>query len=279
MLNKDYEQALECYQKALDLMPAKADYIVSVSDVYAETDQLETAQAVIDEGLARQPQSLALMLSKARLHQQAGQPEQAIRVYEQAQIMHGSNAQVLEAAGYAYIAQGNWKQAAEKFETLLDSYEESEERYVVTMQSLAMCLSHSEQYASALFWYDKLSVVRRDDPQLWLDMAHAALGLNDAKRAAYCANRAIKVKPSCPQAYAVLGSAHYMRGLYDQSLKAFYKIADDDALGGFAWFMSGRCYQQLGRNRQANLAFERAEKLDPDNALIKSFLKKTVHPL
>jgi cytochrome c-type biogenesis protein CcmH/NrfG len=43
--------------------------------------------------------------------------------------------------------------------------------------------------------------------------------------------------------------------------------------------MSGRCYQQLGRNRQANIAFERAEKLDPDNQLIVSFLKKTVHPL
>jgi cytochrome c-type biogenesis protein CcmH/NrfG len=43
--------------------------------------------------------------------------------------------------------------------------------------------------------------------------------------------------------------------------------------------MSGRCYQQLGRNRQANVAFERAEELDPDNELIASFLKKTVHPL
>ncbi|MHC4834971.1 MAG: tetratricopeptide repeat protein, partial [Planctomycetota bacterium] len=77
----------------------------------------------------------------------------------------------------------------------------------------------------------------------------------------------------------VLGSAHYMQGLYDQSLKAFYKITDDDELAGFAWFMTGRCYQQLGRSRQANIAFERAEKLDPDNQLIKSFMKKTVHPL
>jgi cytochrome c-type biogenesis protein CcmH/NrfG len=43
--------------------------------------------------------------------------------------------------------------------------------------------------------------------------------------------------------------------------------------------MTGRCYQQMGRSRQANIAFERAEKLDPDNQLIKSFMKKTVHPL
>jgi len=279
VLEKDYGQALECYQQALDLMPANADYIISISDVYAETDQLDQAQVVIEKGLSRKPQNLQLLLSKARLHQQTGQPDQAIRVYEQAQIMHGDIPQVLEPAGYAHIAKGNWKLAAEKFERLLDQYNAADERYHVTMRSLARCLFNSEQYASALFWYDKLSVVYRDDADIWMDMAQAALGLDDAKRAAYCANRAIKIKPSCPQAYAMLGSAHYMQGHYDQSLKAFYKITDDDALAGFAWFMSGRCYQQQGRNRQANIAFERAEKLDPDNQLIASFLKKTVHPL
>jgi tetratricopeptide (TPR) repeat protein len=279
VLEKDYERALECYQKALDLMPAKADYIISISEVYAETDQLDKAQAVIDQGLSIQPQHLELMLSKGRICQQVGQTDEALRIYEQALIMHGDIRQVLEPAGYAYIAQDNWKLAADKFERLLDQYDAEDERYYVTMRSLARCLFNSKQYASALFWYDKLSVVYRDDAEIWMDMAQAALGLNDSKRAAYCANNAIKARPSWPQAYALLGSAHYMQGLYDQSLKAFYTITDDDELGGFAWFMSGRCYQQLGRNRQANVAFERAEKLDPDNELIASFLKKTVHPL
>ena len=279
VLEKDYERALECYQKALDLMPANADYIISISEVYAETDQLDKAQAVIDQGLSTHPQNLELMLSKARFCQQVGQTDEAIRVYEQALVMHGDSPQVLEPAGYAYIAQDNWKRAAEKFELLIKQYPEDNPRYNITMRSLARCLFNSKQYAGALFWYDKLSVVYRDDAELWMDMAQAALGLNDPKRAAYCANNAIKAKPSWPQAYAALGSAHYLQGLYDQSLKAFYKITDDDELGGFAWFMSGRCYQQLGRNRQANVAFERAEKLDPDNELIASFLKKTVHPL
>ena len=279
VLEKDYDRAFECYQKAIDLMPAKADYVISISEIYAETDQLDKAQAVIDEGLSRQPQDLELMLSRARFCQQLDQTDQAIRVYEQAQIMHGDSPQVLEPAGYAYIAQGNWKLAAEKFDRLIKQYSTDDPRYNTTMRSLARCLFNSEQYASALFWYDKLSVVYRDDADIWLDMAQAALGLNDAKRAAYCANRAIKAKPSWPQAYAVLGSAHYMQGLYEPSLKAFYTITTDDELAGFAWFMSGRCYQQLGRNRQANIAFERAEKLDPENPLIASFLKKTVHPL
>ena len=279
VMEKDYDRALECYRQALDLMPAKADYAISISEVYAETDQLDKAKVAIEKGLSTQPQNLELMLSKARLLQQDDQIDEAVRIYEQARIMHGDIPEVLEPAGYAHIAQNNWTQAAEKFDLLMKQYSEEDPRYNASMRSLAQCLFNSKQYASALLWYDKLSVIYRDDANIWMDMAQAALGLNDSKRAAYCANNAIKARPSWPQAYAILGSAHYMQGHYDQSLKAFYKITDDDELGGFAWFMSGRCYQQLGRNRQANMAFERAEELDPENQLIASFLKKTVHPL
>lgn len=279
VVEKDYDQALECFQKAIDLVPSKTDYILSLCDVYIETDQLERTRTILDEALTRQPQNIELMLSKARIYQREGRTDKAIQIYEQAQLMHGDQPQILEAVGYAYIAQKQWSKAAEKFALLIKLYPESSDQYNLTMRSLAMCLFNSEQYGQALFWYDKLSVVYRDDAEIWLNMAHAALGVNDAKRASYCAVNALKAKPSWPQAYAVLGSARYMQGLYEQSLQAFYKITDNGELGAFAWFMSGRCYQQLGQNRQANSAFEKAEQLDPNNELIASFMKKTIHPL
>ena len=279
VLEKDYEQAVENFQKALDLMPAKTEYVLSISEVYVEMDQIDKARGLIEAGLKSHPQSLELLLSKARLYQRTGDTEGAIRVYEQAQLMHGDVPQILEPAGYAYISLKKWTVAAEKFNLLIRQYAEDDPRYHVTMRSLATCQFNCGQHGQALFWYDKLSVVYRDDADIWLNMAHAALGLNDAKRAAYCAVNALKARPSWSKAYAVLGSAQYVQGLYRQSLKAFYKITDDDQLGAFAWFMSGRCYQQLGQNRQANAAFDRAEKLDPDNELIRSFMKKTIHPL
>jgi tetratricopeptide (TPR) repeat protein len=279
LLEKDYAQAVSDFQKAIDLMPAKTDYMLSISDVYAEMEQLDKAFEVIDAGLERQPQNLELMLSKARLYQQMGNTVDAIGIYEQARLMHGDQPQILEPCGYAYITQKQWALAAEKFSQLIKQYPEDDPRYNVTMRSLATCLFNSGQYGPCLFWYDKLSVIYRDDAQIWLDMAQAALGLEDPKRAAYCAINALKAKPSWPKAYAVLGSARYMQGLYEQSLQAFYKITDDGELAAFAWFMSGRCYQQLGQSRQANAAFEKAEKLDPNNELIASFMKKTIHPL
>lgn len=279
VLEKDYEQAVNDFQKAIDLMPAKTDYLLGLSDVYIEMNELDKAREIIDAGLERQPQNLELMLSKARLYQQAGNVDEAIRIYEQSLLMQGNLPQILEPCGYAYIAQKQWASGAEKFAQLINEYPEDDPRYNVTMRSLATCLFNSGQYGQCLFWYDKLSVIYRDDAQIWLDMAQAALGLDDPKRASYCAVNALKAKPSWPKAYAVLGSARYMQGLYEQSLQAFYKITGDVELAAFAWFMSGRCYQQLGQNRQANAAFEKAEQLDPNNELIASFMKKTIHPL
>ena len=279
VLEKDYTQAAEDYQNALELMPSSGDYILCLSNVYAEMEQFDRAEEVLEEGLSRQPQNLHLLLSKGQLEQRRGRIVEAIRIYEQAELMHGEIPQVLEPSGYAYIAQKQWAAAADKFSLLLDQYEAGDERYNVTMRSLALCLYNSENYGEALYWYDKLSVIYRDDADIWLNMAQAALNMEDAKRAAYCAINALKINPSWAEAYAVLGSARYIQGLYEQSLQAFYKISNDDSLGAFAWFMSGRCYQQLGQNRQANAAFERAEELDPNNELIASFLKKTIHPL
>jgi len=280
-LEKDYEQALEHYKKALELMPANPEYLASIAEIYIEINQLEVALEVLERGLSMQPQNLQLMLLKARVHQQAGQTAQALRVYEQARIIHGDLPEVLEPAGYAYIAQRQYKNAAETFESLLKQYPQDDPRYHVTMRSLASCLFNSEQYGRALYWYDKLSVVYRDDADIRLSMAEAALATDDIPRAVYCATNALKVRPAWPKAYAVLGSAQYRQGCYRDSLNSFYKIADDDELGGFAWFMSGRCYQQLGQTRQANSAFEKAEQLDPENMLVTKYLKKTkmIHPL
>ena len=41
----------------------------------------------------------------------------------------------------------------------------------------------------------------------------------------------------------------------------FENLADiDDKLAGFAWLMTGRCYQQLGQNYNAKKACENANR-------------------
>ncbi len=279
VLDKDYVKAMEYTQKALDLQPANTDYILTLADICIEGGRIEQAEKILDQGLKLQSGNLDLMLAKARLLQQSGLRTQALLLYEQALLMHGAVAAILEPCAYAYLAEGQWQQAADKFEQLLPLYKQDLDRYNTTMRSLALALFNAGRYGQALVYYDKLSVVYRQDADIWLMMAHSAMGVDDAKRALQCAQQALKYHPSWASAYAVSGCARYFLGEYEQAVQDYAKIINHEELGAFAWFMTGRCYQQLGQPIQANAAYERAETINPNNELIKSFLKRTLKSL
>lgn len=271
VLKRDYPEALEYFKRALALDAFRTEYILSASDVLIETDQIEQARELLETGLANNTRDVDLHVALARLVQVQGQTEEAINIYETCESLNGPLPEIVEPCGYAYMTDRQWSKAADKFQALLKSVKDSPERYHMTMRSLAMCLYNAGQYENALSWYDKLSVIFRDDADIWVRMGYAALGSNDPKRAAYCGSKSLKCDASSAQGYALLGSAQYLQGQYEESLRTFYKITDDEEMGAFAWFMTARCYQQLGQNIQANAAFERAEKLDPDSELVSTF--------
>lgn len=276
VMENNYPLALEQYQKALHLRPGQTEYMISVCELYIEMGQHDTARQILETGLAQQPGSMELMLEMARLHQRSGDKARACEVYERAQLLHGNIPQILEPSGYGYMAQGNWAKAAEKFELLQELNKQNPEHHHITLRSLAVCSFNAENFGRALSCYDKLSSVYRDDPEIWLGMAQSALGLGDTKRAIRCAEKTLQLQPSQAKAYAVLGSAHYMKADYERSLAAFTKITGNQEYAAFAWFMSGRCYRQMGQIVQAEKAFEKAEQLNPDNELIRQHLKKTL---
>ena len=98
-------------------------------------------------------------------------------------------------------------------------------------------------------------------------------------RAAANANRALQLKPSWPQAYAVLGSAQYLQTNYEAAIRSFSYARRDDEISGYAWFMTGRCYAQLGQTAKAENAYQRAGDLSADSLLIRRFVNDTADAL
>jgi tetratricopeptide (TPR) repeat protein len=103
-------------------------------------------------------------------------------------------------------------------------------------------------------------------------MAQAALAANRIDRAADNAQRALRLKPGWTQAWAVLGAAQYLKGEYTQALRSLAYLRNDDTLGGFGWFMSGRCYSRLGQTAKAQSAYQQAAGCGPNSPLVAHFL-------
>jgi tetratricopeptide (TPR) repeat protein len=279
VLDKDNGHALDCYVQAFRLEPLKTEHVLSLSETYIETGQMEQARKVLKDGLVKQPRNLELMLALAGLDRQSGQPDDAATLYEQAILIHGAKPEILEPCAYFYASRRQWQKAADLFEQLISQYPTGSEHYTPALRSLAMCLFNAGRYAESLKKFDALSVLCRNDANVWLYMAQAALGADDAARAAACAQKSLQMKPGQSDAYAILGSAQYLQGYYHEAILSFDRVTDDAELGAYAWFMTGRCCQRLGQTIQANAAFSRAEELNPHGRLVRTFLKRTMQPL
>lgn len=260
VLKKDCSRALECYRKAYELEPLKTEYAISLCELYVETQQTEQAMQLLADAMSRRPEQMEFMLALAGLHHRLGNDAQAIGLYEQGLLLHGKEPLLLEPCGYLYMTTKQWDKAADIFKQLAAAYPENSDRHIQAMRLLAMSSFNAERFAEALSYYNKISVVCRDDADIWLQMAESALGAEEADKAAACAQKALKLRPAWTAGFAVLGGAQYMQGEYEDAIRSFNNVVDDEQFGSYAWLMSGKCYEKLGQTAQANSAFERLVK-------------------
>lgn len=272
-LDGDNEQALNAYQKAMDLKPAGTEYIAAIAELYMNTERTDQARELLEDKLRRQPRSRELLVCMAELSQHVGELDKSAGYYEQAMVVNPKDQQVLEALGYCYAARKDWVSATRTFERLLNLVTEDFRKETV-LETLALCAFNAGRYGQALSCYDKLSVIRRDDAEVWLNMAQAALGADLAGRADYAARKALQLKPSWEEAYAVLGSAQYLQSDFEGALTSFNHVCDDDQMGAFAWFMTGRCYARLGQTANAEAAYQKAGSDGANSSLLRRFLNE-----
>ncbi len=263
--NKQPATALECYGRAVDLQPVNTDYIIAVVQTYAAQGQYEDALDLLEEKMAMLPGDVRLKVTAADILQRLGKTAQAISAYNRAFLLEPDNIVVAEALAYCYITDEQWDQAVRIFEKISTSVDG--EKKTACLQMLALCCMNAGEYGRAVTYYDKLSVSQRDNEEIWLQMAQAALGAGAAKRASTCAARALSLRPGWADAIAVQGCTQYLESDYDAAVETFSRITASRKMGGFAWLMSGRCYQQLGRKDLADIAYAKASSLNPESRL------------
>ncbi|MCD6392760.1 MAG: tetratricopeptide repeat protein [Planctomycetes bacterium] len=263
--NKQPVQAMEYYDKAIRLRPANTDYIIAVVQTFAAQGQYDEALDLLDEKMALLPGNVRLKVAAADLLQRLGKTAQAISAYNGAFLLEPDNMSTAEALAYCYITDEQWTEAIGIFEKISRTVDG--EKKTACLQMLALCCMNAGEYGRAVTYYDKLSVSQRDNEEIWLQMSQAALGAGAAKRASACAARALSLRPGWADAIAVQGCAQYLESDYDAAVETFGRITANRKMGGFAWLMSGRCYQQLGRKDQADWAYDKASRLNPESRL------------
>jgi len=271
---RDYVQAESYYAKALMLSPQTVDYILAVADVQVALGKYEEAQELLEGKMAALPGELSLKMAGADLMLRGGDSKGAAKLYSQAMLLSPGDMEIAEALGYCHIVGRQWQEAAKVFESLLDESSEVEKKRAY-LQLLFMCNMNSRRYEKALSFYGRLGASERENPDFWLELGQAALGAGAEKRAFVCSGRALALRPGWGDAIALRGCAAYMAGDYAGAAQILSSLASDPDNGHLSWMIRGRCYEQLGRNKQAEEAFERARQIKPESKLVELLADKT----
>ena len=268
---RDLKLSMKSYNKAMELEPSKAEYIVAVSDIYALQGDYEAAIKLLKYKSDLMQFNNDLKTALADLHLRRGNIDQAIEIYNRVLSRNPDDSDVIAAVGYCYVIDQQWAKASEVFEKLLDKTEgEKKQTY---LEMLAAININNDEYGKAVKFYDSLVLSNRDNADAWLKMGHAALGANAPKRAMACAKRALNLRSCWADAIALKGCAQYLSEDYTQSLSSFERIRGNKDLSCFAWLMTGRCLRKIGEHEMASAAFKKAAKLDPGNELV-AYLNK-----
>jgi tetratricopeptide (TPR) repeat protein len=261
-----HQQALTYYEKALAQQPSNSEYIIAIAESYASKGKYDKAISFIERKIRSVSQNKELSVAQADLYLRSGNNPVAIDIYNQVLMANGYDADVIAALGYCYVIDRQWSLASDMFERLVK--DATTQQRATYLELLAVISVNNNQYGKAVRYFDELSVSRREDAEIWLKMGQAALGANASKRALACSKRALVIRAGWPDAIALKGSAQYLAGDYFKSIQTFERIRGDKKLGCFAWLMSGRGFRKIGEHERAELAFERASVLDPQNKLV-----------
>ena len=264
----NYHSAAANYEKAMSLRPANVDYILATAEIYSVQDRKNDAIQLLEQKMAEMPKEISLKVAGADFMWQLGEDQQAIELYKQAMLMAGDDysEQIAESLGYCYVFAGRWNEAAKIFTELSERCTQQQSKKLY-LQVAALCGINCGGYGTAVNCYNQLTVTERDNPQVWLKLGRAALGVGAADRAFECGRKALNLQPGLAEAIALVGCAQYVGGDYAAAIADFERIATDDEYGSFSWLMRARCYERLGRAGKARLAYQKALEMNPQSEL------------
>jgi tetratricopeptide (TPR) repeat protein len=262
----DNASAFKWYQKALELSPDDVDYVIAVGRMYVAQNDFVSAQKLYLGKIAANPADTDLKVAAAQMYLANKQNEKAVQLYEQAYLIKPENNELLEALGSCYILAGNWQKAHDIHKQLYQRCTDNAEKNGY-LKIMAFTATDAADYSSAMKYYSLLMAQDKQNAQLWLSMGQAALGAGAAGRAFMCGERTMALQPGDADAIALIGCAQYVSGDYTAAIAEFEKIATDDKYGAFSWLMRARCYSRLGKVVRANLACQKALKMNPDSEL------------
>ncbi|WP_411879208.1 tetratricopeptide repeat protein [Polaromonas sp. YR568] len=240
----ELDEALSCYQSAIDLMPTLARAHFNRGNILLDRGDAQSALEAYEEAILYKPDSAAAHFNMGNACLRLGAPEAAVVAYRQAVALKPDFADAHAALEVAL---------------------EVESGYAETRFNQGLAEQDLEQPDRAKEFYRQALAIKPDHIAACNNLGVILLAEKQADQAASYFQRALEADPNNAATHTNLGSALQALGKMEEAITHYRRAAQIAPDNAATWVQLGNSQGDQGQHSDAVASYRRALDIEPDN--------------
>ncbi len=259
-----YEEAIECYDKALAIIPDSADALGAKGWALVELERYEEAISYFEKALEIKPKVARFWNNMGVAFEDSGKIEEAIKFYDKAIEIRSNFMFPWQNKGCILNNMGKYEEALSCFDRALKIKPKND--YVLNEEGRSLlCLDRFEE---AIISFDKAISINRKNAEAWTNRGIALYYLTRYKESVDCSDIAIELEPENESAWLYKGMA--LNGLekFGEAIICFDQALKIDPDNFMIWQEKGNSLANLERHDEAIKCYEKALEMEPNESYL-----------
>ncbi|MEZ2301783.1 MAG: tetratricopeptide repeat protein [Microcoleus sp.] len=260
-----YDQALECYGKALAINPENADIHNQQAEVYCLQGKAEEAIACCQKALTIQPNYAVAYKTLGNAFIAVGKLEEARESYGKAVEIQSDYAAPLANLGSIYAQEQNWQQAIFYYQKAIAI----QPNFAGFYRNLARVFSQigKPDEATECGYLGLILEPDKAKAEEFINLGNTLLEQGKQERAVICYRRAIVANPILYEAHYKLGKNLAAHQQWDEAELCYRKTIELNPNWADAYLSLGQTLEALGKCEDAIACYSKAVNLEPESVL------------
>ncbi|NUQ51236.1 MAG: tetratricopeptide repeat protein [Phycisphaerales bacterium] len=258
------EPSLAAYQKAAELEPSNAQYVIAAAEMMIDLGRSDEAETYLTERGGSFENNAGVRQTLGHLAMMRSDSTKAVALFNEARLLAPDDNAILEDLARAQVAATQFADAESNLSRLLKSPDMRERRDLQHLR--ARCLVEVDRKLDAREALIALTQGQAGaaDTEAWVQLGNLSYVLKDATRTRQCAARVIALAPDRVDGYVLRGLQLRRDAKPKDALASFDKAlalgAKSDVL-----ILKGMALKDLNRTDEARAVFAQALQTNPQD--------------
>ena len=222
--------------------------IENIFDFYADKNQFERAERVLEIGFRQHPNSTSLLAKQSIILMERGEDQQAISLMESLVNLEQSNPEFFLNLGWVYLRNGFVEKGIDCFKKTLEVAVEEHEDYLL---DIALYLNQSDFFESTIIFLEQECDQYPNNENLLFELAFAYDKEGNIEKGMKTYNTLLEINPFSDNAWYNLGILFIKNKELDLAISCYdYALAISPSHAE-ALFNKGNALVHLGRYQEA----------------------------